>query len=74
MKEQCRGKEETQILQLVTGPSIQGVQAAIKREARHLTSDEHTDIFSSVMQSEIFKCIATGKSLAESSERPFRNL
>lgn len=69
-----RGKEETQILQLATGPSTQSVQAATKREARHPTSDEHIDIFSSVVQSAVFKCIATGKSLAGSRERPFRNL
>lgn len=29
---------------------------------------DHTDIFSSVVQSAIFKCAVTGKSLAESSE------
>lgn len=74
VEEQCRGKEETQILLLATGPSTQNVQAATKREARHLTSDEHRDIFSSVVQSVIFKCIAIGKSLAERSEKPFRNL
>lgn len=74
LKSSAGGKEETQILQLATGTSTQSVQAATRRKARHLTSDEHTDIFSLVVQSEIFKYIATGKSLAESSEKPFRNL
>lgn len=44
--------------------------AATKREARHRTTDEHRDIFSSITQSAAYKCIATGKSLAECPESP----
>lgn len=47
-KEQRREKEETQITALATGPPTQSIQAATKREARHLTPDEHMDIFSSI--------------------------